>query len=137
MHHAAELENSLQSNNRTILELINQNMSISAQLWELRYKEQLIEHRGYLGLDEIVMLFHWENDINPLFKIFKEKVYCTNNSLSSLLETARQYGMSIPDIVMDIVCETCPCKGCNVGCNGSCEDCRKRHGVGYHSYCDD
>lgn len=135
MNTLEELQNSLQKNNQEITALRTQNLHIANQLWELQYKEHLGQ-KGFC-LNDILMLFAWDNHTNPLLTTFQEKVSCTDNSMVSLLEMAKQYGMVIPDVVMDIVCETCVCNGCNTKCFGTCEECKKRYGEWYSSYCDD
>lgn len=129
------LENSCQ-----IHLLQKQNRELSIQFWEQAYKERF-GRLGYMPLDTVVQLFGCDNSPGVIFSAFEEWLYSyahLEEGWFGVLDCAKQFGLQVPELVMECLCNSCACRECKVNCSGrTCEQCRAEYGSGYNSYCDD
>lgn len=128
------LREKFERNNKEISRLKDENRQIAIQMWEDEYKGTL----SYIALDMIVLLFEYDNDKAPGLCGFKEEIYSELKTLYGLLECAKKYKLQVPELVWEIVCNSCACCGCEYNCSGwSCDKCKETYGWGYSSYCDE
>ena len=120
--------------------LQKQNRELAIWFWEQEFKDYF-GPMAYLPLDAVVMLFDEINPPGAIFNAFEQRLYCDahlNEGWNAVMNCAKQFGLQIPDLVMECLCNSCACRECKVNCSGrTCEQCKAEYGSGYHSYCDD
>ena len=120
--------------------LQNQNRELAIQFWEQEF-EDYFGPMAYLPLDSVVMLFDEAKPSEAIFDAFKQRLYCDaylKDGWKAVMDCAKQFGLQIPDLVMECLCNSCACRECKVNCSGrTCEQCKAEYGSGFHSYCDD
>lgn len=134
------LLNKFNVNLQKIVELQEQNRELSIQFWEQEFKERF-GRMAYLPLDTTVLLFSCDNPEGAIFNAFERELYCgahLSNGWPGILSCAESFGLRVPELVMECLCNSCACRECKVNCSGrTCEQCKAEYGSGYHSYCDD
>lgn len=120
--------------------LQQQNRELAIQFWKQEF-EDYFGPMGYLPLDAVVMLFDEINPSGAIFDAFERRLYCDahlNEGWKAVMDCAKQFGLQVPYLVMECLCNSCACRECKVNCSGrTCEQCKAEYGSGYNSYCDD
>ena len=128
------LRERLQRNNEEISRLKKENCTMVTQMWENEYKGTL----SHLPLNTIFLLFEFDNRNAVGLHGFQEEMCGELKTLYGLLECAKKYKLQVPELVWEIVCNSCVCCGCEYNCSGwSCDRCKETYGWGYNSYCDE
>lgn len=120
--------------------LQQKNRELAIQFWEQEF-EGYFGPMAYLSLDAVIMLFDEINPSGAIFDAFERRLYCDahlNEGWKVVMDCAKQFGLQVPYLVMECLCNSCACRECKVNCSGrTCEQCKAEYGSGYNSYCDD